>query len=123
VKLKSYSYLSVFQEHEDTSMEGVQICGISNSSSPPCQSEDNKHPLKFGESVVNINIPNLSFEKGHRHRALCHILVLGTLHMNLENIQPLSCEKCCDCNAREQCPYVLYILQICLVEFLCISSL
>jgi hypothetical protein len=49
----------VFQEHEDTSMEGVQICGISNNSSPPSHIEDNKHPLKFEESVVNINVLNM----------------------------------------------------------------
>jgi len=42
--------------------------------------------------------------------------------MNLENIQPLSYEMWCDCTAREQCPYILHILQICLVGFLCISS-
>jgi hypothetical protein len=42
-------------------MEGVQICGVNNSS-PPNDREDNKHPLKFGESVVSVNVlkfPNL----------------------------------------------------------------
>jgi hypothetical protein len=54
-------YVLFFQEHEETSMEGVQICGVNNSS-PPNDREDNKHPLKFGESVVSVNVlkfPNL----------------------------------------------------------------
>jgi nuclear receptor subfamily 5 group A protein 3 len=55
------------QEHEDTSMEGVQICGISNSSSPPCQSEDNKHPLKFGESVVDKVLEHVRSKQLHHH--------------------------------------------------------
>lgn len=56
--------LFFFQEHEETSMEGVQICGVNNSS-PQIDREDNKRPLKFGESVVSVNIlkfPN--FRKG-----------------------------------------------------------
>jgi hypothetical protein len=40
-------------------MEGVQICGVNNNSSPPGHREDNKHPLKFGESVVIISILNI----------------------------------------------------------------
>jgi hypothetical protein len=51
-----YAYC-FFQDHEETSMEGVQICGVNNNSSPSHR-EDNKHPLKFGESVVNINVLN-----------------------------------------------------------------
>jgi hypothetical protein len=74
-------------------MEGVQICGISNSSSPPSHSEDNKHPLKFGESVVNINvlnIRNLRKVTGAGHSVIFVYFVLSALHMNLKNLKLLS---------------------------------
>jgi hypothetical protein len=51
--LKEIGLCLLFQDHEETSMEGVQICGVNNNSSPS-QREDNKYPLKFGESVVNV---------------------------------------------------------------------